>query len=137
MTFFPSSRDSAQPPYGSQPSQRGPEGPGYTGAWQPPSPRRGGGLKWILAAIVLVVVIGVTAAVTWAVSERGSHRDQTHSNVSPDKTASVLNSDMASANDTAPVAVIVDDPSCAAQYTVTKAWAEKSRNGWDKRALRS
>ncbi|WP_441958899.1 hypothetical protein [Mycolicibacterium houstonense] len=41
--------------------------------------------------------------------------------------------DIASANDTGPVSVILEDPSCATQYPVISAYISRTKNGWEKR----
>ncbi|WP_301124249.1 hypothetical protein, partial [Mycolicibacterium fortuitum] len=52
----------------------------------------------------------------------------------PTNTAgSASNSEFASANDTGPVAIITEDPSCAAWTPIQKTLAARERNGWDKR----
>lgn len=119
-----------QPPSGGFPpqqwSQPGPPpqhpgwAPGYTAA---PPPKRGGGLKWVLLVVALVAVIGVTVAVTLSVVDG---RDATPMAVP----ASGTTSDIASANDTGPVTIITEEPTCAAWETVYTTLGAAQKKGW-------
>ncbi|WP_396908841.1 hypothetical protein, partial [Mycolicibacterium sp.] len=91
--------------------------------------------KWALGGVALVAVIGVTAGVTVSVVDndksdgRGNSAPTGATQPSGDST-----SDIASANDTGPVAIITEDPTCAAQDPILQTLANKHRNaGWDKR----
>lgn len=85
-----------------------------------------------MGGVALLVVIGVTAAVTVSVVDNGSEGDSPAVSASPSTSASA-HSDIASANDTGPVAVILEDPSCAMQSPVIIAYAKRTKNGWEKR----
>lgn len=148
MTLPPPPSGSVPPAGGSQPPYGGPggypgagAGPGsHPPAWQQQpmpvqAPKRGNGWKWALGGVALVAVVGVTAAVTLSVANRGdeggpSSLTTAPSSVSPSNTA---NPDIASANDTGPVAVILEDPSCKTQYPVLSAFVSRTKNGWEKR----
>lgn len=145
----------SQPPHGGQqpPQQHGGQPPyggpgGYSGAnpnqppaWQqaplPPVPprKRGNGWKWALGGVALVAVIGVTATVTLSVANNGGGDGSSSATGTPPTTSvsGAAHSDIASANDTGPVAVITEDPSCATRYPVLSAFESRTRNGWDKR----
>ena len=72
----------------------------------PPQPRGGKG-KWIFAGIALLAVIAVTVVITVLVVGKdsgGGSPTPTNGN----------GSDIASANDKGPVAIITDDPTCDA-----------------------
>lgn len=102
-------------------------GPGlYPQQSWPPPPRRGGAWKWILGAVALLAVIGVTVAATASVINSNRDRSLSGSPTSTDQS----HSDIASADDTAPVSVIIEDPSCAAQKPILDARAARQANGW-------
>ncbi|WP_234817099.1 MULTISPECIES: hypothetical protein [Mycolicibacterium] len=77
-----------------------------------------------------MAIIGVTAAVTLSVAG-GGNGDGSPTASPPSRSAA--NSDIASANDTGPVGIITEDPSCAAQSPVLITLAEKTNNGWPDR----
>ncbi|MEW2479405.1 hypothetical protein AB0876_07400 [Mycobacterium sp. NPDC049093] len=77
----------------------------------------------------------MTAAVTLSVANKGDGGDPGSPTAAP-PTASVSGAahpDIASANDTGPVAVITEDPSCKTQYPVISAYISRTTNGWEKR----
>jgi len=132
-----------QPPpsghWGPQPQQPGnrpspPSGQPGSGPQQPwpsptPGPPKKGPLKWILGAIALIAAIAVTAVA--AVTYAGGN--DTHNGNGGSTTTSGSKSDIASANDTAPVSVITEDPSCAPWGPINDTIANIEKNGWDKR----
>lgn len=131
-------------PWGGQPPQQPgnwqgyPGGqPGPQGGWNPqqqwpnptPAPQKKGPVKWILGAIALIAVIAVTAVV--AVSCAGGKGSD---NGGGGTSTSGAKSDIASANDTGPVSVITEDPSCAPWVPVNNIVADTQKNaGWDQR----
>lgn len=130
-------------PWGAQPPQQPgnwqgyPGGqPGPQGPWNPqqqwptptPAPQKKGPLKWILGATALIAVIAVTAVV--AVSCAGGNGTNNGGGGTP---TSGSKSDIASANDTGPVSVITDDPSCAPWRPINDTLANSLKNGWDQR----
>ncbi len=123
-------------PYPPQPGGHGPYDPGFPGGqpqWQPqPAPRRrGSGWKWALGGVALVAVIGVTAAVTLSVAGNGNGNGASAGATQPSGDST---SDIASANDTGPVTVITEDPTCAAQDPILRTMGDKRRNaGWNER----
>ncbi|OLP01215.1 hypothetical protein BVU76_16275 [Mycolicibacterium porcinum] len=129
------------PPPGSVPPSGGYPGQGPGGqppAWQPPTPvqvaKRGNGWKWALGGVALVAVIGVTAAVTLSVAGKGNGGGPGSPSAPPTASAGGgAHPDIASANDTGPVAVILEDPSCATRYPVFSTFENRAKNGWDKR----
>jgi hypothetical protein len=130
-------------PWGAQPPQQPgnwqgyPAGqPGPQGQWNPqqqwpsptPAPQKKGPLKWILGATALIAVIAVTAVV--AVSCAGGNGTNNGGGNTP---TSGSKSDIASANDTGPVSVITEDPSCAPWNPIITTLANAEKNGWDSR----
>lgn len=110
-------------PYGPPPQQpqwgQQPWNPG------PPPKKRGNGWKWALGAVALLTVIGVTAAVTISVtSGDGDGGD-------PTRTGETYG--LASADDTGPVKIITEDPSCAAWGPINDTFAAIQKKGWNKR----
>ncbi|MBU8820767.1 hypothetical protein KL864_33400 [Mycolicibacterium goodii] len=122
----------APPPPGNTPEPQfggsGQPPPMYPQPWQQQSrqPRRGGTWKWVLGAIAVLAIIGVTVAVTTSVTRNNSDGSLAGSPTSTD----LSHPDVTSANDTAPVSVIIEDPSCAAQKPILDARAAKQANGW-------
>lgn len=109
--------------------------PGGQPQWQaqPTPPRkRGSGWKWALGGVALAAVIGVTAAVTLSVADNGNgNGNSTPSGITGPTGGN--NSDIASANDTGPVAIITEDPTCAAQDPILQTLAKKTGDDWDRR----
>ncbi len=102
-----------------------PPPPHQSPTWQPPSPSRKTKWPWkLILGATLLVVATVTATVLW----------DRHSASSNNPPASPVRSDVASANDTGPVAVITEDPTCAPWYPVNNLVADTEKNaGWDNR----
>lgn len=127
MTYSP-----APGPSGSQPPQNNPWPPrpvspphGQRTPQQqiptlPPPPKRG---PWravaVVAALVAVAAISVTTTILWG-------RHDTSSVTGP----RAPSSDLHSANDTGPVGLITEDPSCPAWRPVATTLANAENNGW-------
>src|SRR3954453_1154283 len=119
----------SQPPTGGQPvgaPQWGPP-PGGAPQWGPqqpwgpppgPPPSSGKG-KWIIGGIDLVAVIAVTVVITVFVVGKDSDGG------SPTPTNGA-DSDFASADDTLPVGIITEDPTCDAWGRVIGEYSSKS-----------
>lgn len=129
----------SQPPYG---GQGGYPGPGdQPPAWQQPlpvpvpTPKRGNGWKWALGGVALVAVVGVTATVTLSVAnKRDEGEPGAPTAAAPTaSTSGAAHPDIASANDTGPVSVILEDPSCKTQYPVISTYLSRTKNGWEDR----
>jgi hypothetical protein len=115
-----------QPPQsGWQPPQQPP--PGWQQgpfAQQPgPPPPKGNSVKWLLVAIAVLLVIGVTIGATLLFTRGGGGGG-------PTPTTSAAPSDIASANDTGPVAIITDEPTCTAVNGINSSIADVEANGW-------
>lgn len=133
-------------PWGAQPPQQpgnwqgypgGQQGPGPQGQWNPqqqwpnpaPAPQKKGPLKWIFGGIALIAVIAVTAV--GAVSCAGGKGSNSGNGGGTPSSGS--KPDIASANDTGPVSVITEDPSCAPWGPIATTLSNVEDNGWKKR----
>ena len=117
------------PPAG--PPMGPPYGPPPWGPQQPPGPpNRGNGLKWVLGAVVLLVVVAVTVGATLLFT-RGGSGDNSPTATSPAPTTSGVASDIASANDNGPVEVITEDPTCAPWTPINDTLAGRQRQRMD------
>ena len=106
-------------PWGPQQPGQWPQGQGYPGGpgqfgppqqpWPAPvPPKKGGAGKWIIGAVALVAVVAVTAVVAVSCTKGGGN------NAGSGGTSAAPNkSGIASSNDTGPVGIITEDPSCA------------------------
>lgn len=115
-----------QPPMQSPPSW----GPQYQRQFTPPPPpKNSGALKWALGGTALIAVIAITAVVTMSLG--GRDKDNGGGGSGPTATAgSGSNSEFASANDTGPITIITEDPSCAPWIPINNTFADSSKNGW-------
>ncbi len=88
------------------------EDDGYDGD----SPKKNKSLKWGLIAVTVLAVVAITlvAVVLW-----GGSPDKGASDGSTNASREAAASGIASANDTGPVAVIIDDPSCVAWSSIS------------------
>jgi hypothetical protein len=98
--------------------------------WPAPPPRHGNALKWVLGAVALLAVIGVTVAVT--ISLAGGRSSQ---NPPPTSTTAGTgpDSEIASANDKGPATIITEDPTCAPSRPILDTLSGQEHNGWDTR----
>jgi hypothetical protein len=116
------------------PSQGPPFGPSPWGPPQPPGPpNRGSGLKWVLGAIVLLVVVAVSVGATLLFT-RGDTGGESPTGTASPTSSSGPASDIASANDKGPVSVITEDPTCAPWTPINNTLANRQqRSGWTNR----
>ncbi|MGV0686155.1 hypothetical protein [Mycolicibacterium thermoresistibile] len=91
----------------------------------PPPKKRGNGWKWALGGVALVAVIAVTAVVSISVAGGGDS--------SPTAPSGDGDSEFASANDTGPVNIITEDPTCAVWTPIASTLVAIEQRGWDKR----
>lgn len=113
--FVPSGYNTQQPPPGWQ-----------QGAWAPhpgPPPQKGNSVKWLLIGIAVLLVIGISVAATLIFTRGGDGGGTT-------TPTSGAPSDVASANDTGPVAIITDEPTCGAFVGINNSLADIQANGW-------
>jgi hypothetical protein len=116
-----------QPPQsGWQPPQQPPPG------WQQgpftqqpgPPPQKSNGVKWLLVAIAVLLVIGVSIGATLLFTRGGGGSG------GPTPTTSGTPSDIASANDTGPVTIITDEPTCKTFNDINNGLGDVQKNGW-------
>ncbi len=93
----------------------------------PPPPPKRSFAKWIIGAVALIAVIAVTAVI--AVSCTKSSGGTEKPTAAP-TTSGAPASDFASANDTGPVSVITEDPSCAPWMPILTTYANSQPSGW-------
>lgn len=129
-----------QPPTWGAPPPQQPGGwpgqPGPGGQWGPQQPwpapvppKRGGAAKWAIGAVSLVAVIAVTAVVAVSCTKNSG---DSNGGGGGTKT-SAAPSDVASANDTGPVGIITEDPSCAPWTPIINTLSEIGGQGWASR----
>jgi len=112
-----------------------PFGPAPWVPQQPPGPpsNRGGAWKWVLGALVLLVVVAVSVGATLLFT-RGDSSDNPPTNTAAPPTTAGAASGVASANDTGPVGIITEDPTCGPWIPINDTLAAEQAKGWDKRA---
>lgn len=115
-------------PYGHQfnPQGHNPQQPPPPG-WQQagPPPQHGAGLKWLLIAVAVLLVIGISVGAT-LIFTRGDSGGGTSTAAS----GSGAPSDFASAGDTGPIAIIVDEPTCNTFNGINNGLADIQSKGW-------
>lgn len=122
------------PPGGGYPQHSGPQQPysgqqppGFPqGPWpqQPPGPPpKGNSTKWLLIAIAVLLVVGISIGATLLFTRDGG----TDPSNPP---ASGTPSDIASANDTGPVTIITEEPTCDAFVRINNSLADLQAQGW-------
>lgn len=127
-----------QPPTWGAPPPQQPGGwqgqPGPGGQWGPQQPwpapvppKKGGAAKWAIGAVSLVAVIAVTAVVAVSCTKNSGDGSGGGSKTS------AAPSDVASANDTGPVGIITEDPSCAPWTPITNTLSDVADKGWGQR----
>jgi hypothetical protein len=123
-----------QPPQ-QQPPQ-GPSQPHWAAGPAGPPPKKGGnGMKWALGGVTLIAVIAVTAAVSIALTKGngGGGNATPTASAAPTASGTASNSggEIASANDTGPVNIIKEDPTCAAWAPINANFVDTQRKtGW-------
>lgn len=121
-----------QPSHGQQGRgpQRGPA-PHWDGIPPPvgPPPSQGGNGKWIFASVALaaVVALAITVIVVFARPESSGDNETAQPTLNS-------GSDFASANDTGPANIIVEDPTCEAWGGIARDFASTANSvGWAER----
>ena len=103
----------------------GQQSPGYPQAPWPQQgvpPQKDNNLKWLLVAIAVLLVIGVTIGATLLFTRGGD--------APPAPSTSTAPGDIASADDTGPVSIITAEPTCNALSGINRVLADVQANGW-------
>ncbi|CDO06640.1 Vmc-like lipoprotein signal peptide domain-containing protein [Mycolicibacterium cosmeticum] len=117
-------------PQGYPGGQPGPQWNPQQGWPQTPPPQKRGFAKWIIGGVALVGVIAVTAVVAVSCTKSSGGSDKP---TAAPTTSGASTSDFASANDTGPVSVITEDPSCAPWMPILTTFANSTDEGWKQR----
>lgn len=113
-------------PSGYNPQQQPPPPGWQQGVWAPhpgQPPQRGSNLKWLLIAVAVLLVIGISVGATLIFTRGGGGGGTTTS-------TSGAPSDIASANDTGPIAIITEEPTCQAFVGINNSLGDIQANGW-------
>lgn len=111
-----------QPPYG--PPGQWPQQPGWG---PPPPPPKNNSLKWLLIGVAVLLVIAITVGATLLFTRDGGGDPPTATGNTP------AAGDIASANDTGPVSIITEDPTCEPWRPIISTLAKQERQGWEAR----
>lgn len=116
-------------PSGPPPSGPPPWGPQQQWAGGPPPPSGGGKTKWILGGLAAILAIALVVVITVLVV-----RPDGGGNGPSNAGGTGSDSEFASANDTGPVNIITEDPTCDAWEKVGQEYADRlSAVAWGKR----
>lgn len=113
------------PPSSPPPPQWGPQPPNSQN-------RSANTTKWLLGGLALLTVVLVTVVATSLITRDGYDSPNT-ATASALPTRSIGASDVASAEDDGPIAIITDDPTCAAWVHIGDTFAAIALEGWDDR----
>ncbi len=87
------------------------------------TPDKSNTTKYLLIAVAVLLVVGVSIGATLLFTRDGGGGGGTSTSAVP--------SDVASANDTGPVAIITDEPTCAAYIDIYNSLANVQATGWN------
>lgn len=114
--------------YGPQPGFGQQAGFGQQPQWgppQPPPPKQGNAVKWLLGVVAVLLVIGITVGVTVIVTRDSGGTGPTET--------TPTGPPIASADDNGPVEIITLEPTCQAWIPVSNAMSRVQKNGWGDR----
>lgn len=111
-----------QPPYGSGPW------PPQQGWGPPPQPPKNNSLKWLLIGVAVLLVIAISVGATLLFTRDGGGGTTQTANGNPPAAGEI-----ASANDTGPVSIITEDPTCEPWRPIIDTLAKQERQGWEGR----
>ncbi len=118
-----------QPPYGQGQPQYGPPGqwPAQPGWGPPPQPPKNNSLKWLLIGVAILLVIAITVGATLLFTRDDGGDPPTATG------SSSAAGDIASADDTGPVGIITEDPTCDPWRPIATKLANVENQGWNDR----
>lgn len=111
-----------QPPYGSGPW------PPQQGWGPPPQPPKNNSLKWLLIGVAVLLVIAISVGATLLFTRDGGGGTTQTANGNPPAAGEI-----ASANDTGPVSIITEDPTCDPWRPIATTLASIENSGWTNR----
>lgn len=111
-----------QPPYGSGPW------PPQQGWGPPPQPPKNNSLKWLLIGVAVLLVVAISVGATLLFTRDGGGGTTQTANGNPPAAGEI-----ASANDTGPVSIITEDPTCAAWRPINDELVAEQKKGWGER----
>ena len=116
-----------QPPYAQGQPPYGPPGqwPAQQGWGPPPQPPKNNSLKWLLIGVAVLLVIAITIGATLLFTRDGGDGGPPTATGTPPAAG-----DIASANDTGPVGIITEDPTCDPWRPINAAVKAKQDQGW-------
>lgn len=115
--------EQGQPQYG--PGQWPPQQPG----WGPPTaPPKNSGLKWLLIGVAVLLVIAISVGATLLFTRDSGDGPAQTANGNPPAAGEI-----ASAEDTGPVSIVTEDPTCEPWRPIISTLAQKERQGWESR----
>jgi hypothetical protein len=127
-----------QPPQSTSGPQPAPHSQPYAQQpWSPPPsipptgpPNKGSGLKWLLITVAVLLVVAISVGATLLFT-RGNGDNSPTATATPPTTGAA--GDIASANDTGPVSIVTEDPTCEPWRPIVDTLGAQERNGWDER----
>ncbi|WP_131701358.1 MULTISPECIES: hypothetical protein [Mycobacteriaceae] len=96
-------------------------------SWAPPPPPPKNSIKWLLIGIAVLLVVAISVGATLLFTRSGDTTQATSSTPSE--------SDVASANDTGPVSVITEDPTCEPSRPIISSLSQRQKMGWTERDI--
>ena len=105
-----------------------PQQPQWGGPPPGPPPSKGGKGKWVLGGVIVLLVVALAVTVTILVTGDGSNQN------SPKSPGDGPASEYASANDTGPVNIITEDPTCEPWLRIASDYADQTKSvNWSER----
>lgn len=118
-----------QPPYGQgQPPYASGPWPPQQGWGPPPQPPKNSSLKWLLIGVAVLLVIAISVGATLLFTRDGGDGTTQTANGNPPAAGEI-----ASANDTGPVSIITEDPTCISARPIFDTLTAEQRLGWTDR----